>query len=172
MGTLSVGVMDVDLHRAEVTSDRAAFEDLYAVNYPRLAGYCYGLLSDRQQAAEVTQEAFARLFVRIVSVKDPVPWLYLVATNLCRDHWRAQERDRNLDARLQARTSGSVPAHDPWIRDLVDRLPERLRTVVLLHYYADLPVAEIAHVLHRPTGTVKRRLMEARTALATSARSQ
>jgi DNA-directed RNA polymerase specialized sigma24 family protein len=39
---------------------------------------------------------------------------------------------------------------------------------VLLHYYADLPVAQIAAAIHRPVGTVKRRLHEARAALATA----
>jgi RNA polymerase sigma-70 factor (ECF subfamily) len=41
----------------------------------------------------------------------------------------------------------------------------RLREVVLLHYYADLPVAEVAAAIHRPVGTVKRRLHEARALL-------
>jgi RNA polymerase sigma-70 factor (ECF subfamily) len=37
---------------------------------------------------------------------------------------------------------------------------------VLLHYYADLPVEEVARLIHRPVGTVKRRLHEARRVLA------
>jgi RNA polymerase sigma-70 factor (ECF subfamily) len=59
----------------------------------------------------------------------------------------------------------SVAAHDPWLRDLVERLPKRLRTPVLLHYYADLPVNEVAATLHLPLGTAKRRLHEARALL-------
>ena len=60
------------------------------------------------------------------------------------------------------------PAHDPWLQDLVQRLPVRLREVVLLHYYADLPIEQVAAAVHRPVGTVKRRLHEARAALATA----
>jgi RNA polymerase sigma-70 factor (ECF subfamily) len=58
------------------------------------------------------------------------------------------------------------PAPDTSLRDLVERLPGHLREAVLLHYYADLPVAEVAAALRRPVGTVKRRLHEARALLS------
>ena len=45
------------------------------------------------------------------------------------------------------------------------RLPERMRVPVLLHYYADLSIAEVASALHRPEGTVKRMLYDARARL-------
>ncbi len=48
----------------------------------------------------------------------------------------------------------------------MERLPGHLRDVVLLHYYADLPVEEVARALRRPVGTVKRRLSDARGILA------
>lgn len=168
---MTVGVIGVERRAAQPVPRRVDFENLYAEHYPQLAGYCYGLVLDPQAAADIAQEAFTRLFARLTAVRDPKAWVYLVATNLCRDRWRGQERDRLLDGRLQEAGQRHTPEHDPWVRDLVDRLPERLRVVVLLHYYADLPVAEIAHVLHRPVGTVKRRLLEARAALAASARS-
>ena len=59
----------------------------------------------------------------------------------------------------------STPACDPWLHDLVERLPERLRTPVLLHYCADMSVAEIAAALHKPEGTIKRMLFDARARL-------
>ena len=108
-----------------------------------------------------------RLYARWNKVRDPQAWLYYVATNLTHDHWRGRQRDANLVAAagLDASRRGPDPAHDPWLRDLVERLPERLRKPVLLHYYADLPLEEVARLLHRPTGTVKRRLHEARALL-------
>jgi RNA polymerase sigma-70 factor (ECF subfamily) len=91
--------------------------------------------------------------------------VFYVATNLTTDHWRRSQRDRALTDALRHVTAQERPAHDPWLRDLVDRLPDRLRQVVLLHYYADLPVEEVAGLVHRPLGTVKRRLHEARALL-------
>ena len=68
---------------------------------------------------------------------------------------------------FSARTTLTSDAVDPWLRDLVDRLPEKLRQPVLLHYYADLPIETVAILLDRPAGTVRRQLHEARTAMAT-----
>jgi RNA polymerase sigma-70 factor (ECF subfamily) len=61
--------------------------------------------------------------------------------------------------------TGSAPVEDPWLWDLVGRLPQRLRQPVLLHYYADLPVSDVARALHRPEGTIKRALSEGRALL-------
>lgn len=90
----------------------------------------------------------------------------MVATNLIRDGWARDGRDRALLAALRRRHAPSVAAFDPSVRDAVDRLPARLRVVVVLQYVADLPVSEVALAVGVPVGTVKRRLLEARRALA------
>jgi RNA polymerase sigma-70 factor (ECF subfamily) len=97
----------------------------------------------------------------------PEAFLYVVATNLCRDHWRRAARERRTVTRLREALPDDVLL-DPWLRDLVERLPDKLRSPVLLHYYADLPVAVVARSLNRPEGTVKRQLADARRLLATS----
>jgi RNA polymerase sigma-70 factor (ECF subfamily) len=158
----------LEMTRAAAPVPADGFEELYAAQFPRLAGYCLALTGDPGAATDVAQEAFARLYARWTTVRDPQAWLYYVATNLTRDHWRGRQRDASLVAAagLAASRRGPDAAHDPWLRDLVERLPERLRKPVLLHYYADLPVEEVAHLLHRPTGTIKRRLHEARALLS------
>jgi RNA polymerase sigma-70 factor (ECF subfamily) len=50
----------------------------------------------------------------------------------------------------------------------VDGLPRRYRELVLLHYYADLALPEVAQALGKPLGTVKRQISEARALLATA----
>ena len=99
-------------------------------------------------------------------MSEPRGFVYVVGTNLCRHHWRQNGRERTAVTSLRVTAVAGRPAHDPWLRDLVERLPLRLREVVLLHYYADLPVAEVALAIHRPVGTVKRRLHEARALLS------
>lgn len=142
------------------------FAELYATEFSRLAGYLTALTGDADLARENAQEAFTRLFARWRSVREPRGFLYVVATNICRTHWQRSSRERTAVAILGHALPEGRPAHDPWLRDLVERLPVRLREVVLLHYYADLPVADVAAAIHRPVGTVKRRLHEARAALA------
>jgi RNA polymerase sigma-70 factor (ECF subfamily) len=142
------------------------FAALYTSEFGRLAGYLTSLTGDAESGREAAQEAFTRLFARWRSVREPRAFVYVVATNLCRHSWRQSGRERSAVATLGQSLSEGGPAHDPWLRDLVERLPVRHREVVLLHYYADLPVAEIAAAIHRPVGTVKRRLHEARGLLA------
>ena len=149
-----------------VPSDEAEFARLYTEHFGRLSGYALSLVGDPVVATDVAQEAFTRLFARWGRVRDPRAWVFYVATNLATDHWRRAQRDRALGSALRDITPAQDAAHDPWLRDLVDRLPAALRQAVLLHYYADLPVDEVARLVHRPVGTVKRRLHEARRLLA------
>jgi RNA polymerase sigma-70 factor (ECF subfamily) len=139
---------------------------LWNDHYAPLAGWCAALVGDRDAAHDIASEAFTRLLARWVNVHDPKGYLYVTASNLVRDRWRREQRDRKLQARLEETTPVSTPACDPWLRDLVERLPERLRTPVLLHYYADMSVAEVAAALHKPEGTIKRMLFDARARLA------
>ena len=139
---------------------------LWNEQYAPLAGWCAALVGDRDVAHDIASEAFARLLSRWLTVRDPKGYLYVTATNLVRDRWRAEQRDRKLQARLEQTVPLSTPACDPWLRDLVERLPDRLRAPVLLHYYADMSVAEVAVALHRPEGTVKRMLFDGRARLA------
>ncbi len=148
----------------------AAREDaaraLWNENYAQLAGWCAALVGDRDAAHDIASEAFTRLLTRWLTVRDPKGYLYVTATNLVHDRWRREQRDRRLQARLEETAPVSTPASDPWLRDLVERLPDRLRKPVLLHYYADMSVAEVAAALKRPEGTIKRMLFDARACLA------
>jgi RNA polymerase sigma-70 factor (ECF subfamily) len=147
------------------SKDRAASE-LFADLYPGLAGWCRRLVDDDGTAHEIASEAFTRLWGRWTAVQEPRGFLYVTAANLVRDHWRRLERERRAlrragtEAALAQQREGaeaSVP-----VRLLVQSLPERLRTPVLLYYYADLPVREIALLTGRREGTVKADLHAAR----------
>lgn len=168
----------VDAARAEPaeavvpTSREEGFRALYQAEYSGLAGYCTALTGDVQLARDITQEAFARLFARWVGVREPKAYVYYVATNLARRHWRRSKKEREIYDEIGHRPGVEPATYDPWLRDLVERLPERLREVVLLHYYADLPVSDVAVLTKRPVGTVKRRLHEARQLLAEALEGQ
>ena len=151
-----------------LSSTETEFARLYSEHFGRLSGYALSLVGDAGVATDVAQEAFTRLYARWGRVRDPRAWVYFVATNLATDQWRRSQRDRALTDVLRQVTPMERTAHDPWLRDLVDRLPAPLRQAVLLHYYADLPVEEVARLVHRPVGTVKRRLHDARKLLADS----
>jgi RNA polymerase sigma-70 factor, ECF subfamily len=152
--------------RAREEETRAVF----AAHYPQLAGWCARLVGDPELGHDIATEAFTRLLARWSSVSEPRAYLYMTATNIARDHWRRRERERRALALVHNRErTEHAPSADTAatidVRDVVDRLPERLRTPVLLHYIADMSVAEVAHALGRPEGTVKRNLYDARARL-------
>jgi RNA polymerase sigma-70 factor, ECF subfamily len=148
--------------RASTDEERRA---LWTAYYPPLAGWCAALVGDVDVAHDIASESFVRLLGRWSTVQQPKAFLYTVAANLAKDHWRRQDSNRRLLRRIASSTDDVAPAADPWLRDLVERLPDRLRMPVLLHYYADLPVSDVATALGRPEGTIKRLLAEGRAAL-------
>ncbi|WP_034088411.1 RNA polymerase sigma factor [Streptacidiphilus albus] len=148
-------------------SQDSAASDLFAAVYPQLAGWCRRLVDDDGTAHEIASEAFARLWARWTKVDEPRGFLYVTVANLVRDHWRKMERERRAMRQVgNEAVVGSQGEHgNPGVRMLVQSLPERLRTPVLLHYYADLPIREVSALTGRNEGTVKSDLHTARELL-------
>lgn len=148
--------------------DRAASEELFNGHYPRLAGWVRRMVDDDDTAHEIAAEAFTRLMARWTSLDNPHAYLYKIASNLVRDHWRRTERERRALRTAAAgqrdntehRTDSEVD-----LRSLVETLPERQRSAFLLHYYAGFGVREVSAMLHRPEGTIKSDLHNARAFL-------
>ncbi len=153
------------------TSDQQAVEDLFNACYPRLAGWVRRLVDDDETAHEIASEAFTRLLARWTGLDNPQSYLYMIATNLVRDHWRKSGRERQAIRVLStAGTADPVyrPAEDADIRALIQALPERLRSPFLLHYYGGFAIKEVAAMLGRPEGTIKADLYHARARLKTA----
>lgn len=147
-----------------VASGPVDFATFYGDTFGDLAGYAWSLTRSAHTGDELAQEALTRVYARWGLLRDPRPYAYRTVTNLARDHWRAAEREAKR--LLDLVDDQPAPEPDASTLDAIRRLSPALRDAVLLHYYADLPVQEVARVLRRPVGTVKRRLHDARAALA------
>jgi len=150
------------------TSDQQAVEDLFNACYPRLAGWVRRLVDDDETAHEIAAEAFTRLLSRWTGLDNPQSYLYMIATNLVRDHWRKAGRERQAIRVLSTAGSGEPayrPAEDVDVRALIQALPDRLRAPFLLHYYGGFAIKEVAVMLGRPEGTIKADLFHARARL-------
>jgi RNA polymerase sigma-70 factor, ECF subfamily len=150
------------------TSDQQAVEDFFHACYPRLAGWVRRLVDDDETAHEIASEAFTRLLSRWTGLDNPQSYLYMIATNLVRDHWRKAGRERNAIRVLTAAGPADPayhPAQDVDVRALIQTLPERLRSPFLLHYYGGFGLKEVAAMLGRPEGTIKADLFNARARL-------
>jgi hypothetical protein len=108
------------------TTDRAAAEELFNACYPRLAGWVRRLVDDGETAHEIAAEAFTRLLSRWSALDNPQSYLYMIATNLVRDHWRKTSRERRAIRTITAtvpREPSWQPAQDVDVRALIEQLP-------------------------------------------------
>lgn len=133
------------------------------------------LLGDEDDAEEVAQEVFCKLFqhgAELESERHVLFWLRQVATRQALD--RCRRRKLRPRVGLEDAPEPSVLPHacDPWraqaLRAAVASLPARQRAVVVLRYQEDLDPAEIARVLRRPLFTVKSQLQRALRRLRTA----
>jgi len=152
-------------------ADAYAAEELFRGVYPKLAGWVRRLVDDDDTAHEIASEAFVRLLARWTRVESPQSYLYMIATNLIRDHWRKTERERRAMRSVTAGATAEPLAHpdqDVDVRNLIASLPARLRDPFLLHYYGGFGIREVAALLHKPEGTIKADLFAARAKLKTA----
>jgi RNA polymerase sigma-70 factor, ECF subfamily len=160
-----------DVRRA----DPDAIEELFKGVYPKLAGWVRRLVDDDETAHEIASEAFVRLLSRWTRVDTPQSYLYMIATNLIRDHWRKTERERRALRSVTAAAAFdevAYPVQDVDVRHLIASLPARLRDPFLLHYYGGFGIREVAALLRRPEGTIKADLFAARGRLKTALRER
>jgi RNA polymerase sigma-70 factor (ECF subfamily) len=135
-------------------------------------------------AEDLAAEAFATAYRRRASYEpsrgSPRSWLYGIAANIVRGHWRAEQRLLELDARLSAagpESASTGPFADaaderviaeslaPRIAGALAALNAEQRDVLLLHAWAGLSHEEIAAALEIAPGTARSRLSRARAAL-------
>ena len=143
----------IDTHFAEVLADELS-------GAYRLAGY---LLADAAEAQDAVQEASVRAWRGWSNLREQAKfhsWFNQILVNVCRTRLSKRSRQRTLDVD-EVDLEGAAPFRAALARDAIGRalssLSTELRMVVVLRYWADLPLADIADRLGIPIGTVKSR---------------
>lgn len=153
-----------------ITAGRHEFDQLYAAHFHGLTLQVYAYVGNLPEAQDLVQEAFCRAFARwtkIADYEDPAQWVRKVAWNLATSRWRRQRIARaHLRTQRMQHVDGPDPDRVALVRAL-GTLPVNQRRAVVLHYIAQLSVAEIAHQDGVAEGTVKSWLHRGRAALAT-----
>ncbi len=146
----------------DVSSDD--FEGWYRRTHPRLVSVIAGVTGDGDAAAEAADEAFSRALERwdrVAAMDSPSGWVYATALNVARRRFRRRALERRL---LPARSEQMPgPAGELWV--LVEALPIRRRTAVVLRHVAQMTEPEIAAVMGVSRGTVSATLRQAYAAL-------
>jgi RNA polymerase sigma-70 factor (ECF subfamily) len=183
---------DAVLVRAFQAGDRAAFDQLVLRHKDRLFNLCYWFLGDYQEANDVAQETFIKVYRSLTRFRLEstfFTWFYRIAVNTCRNRLDSSEyRHRNKMVRLdnpgpsdERRPSLELEdeSRSPMmelerkersmlIRRAIDSLPTDQKAVVTLRDIEGLSYDEIAEVTGLNLGTVKSRLARARLELRRS----
>lgn len=158
-----------DLQAAATNLDAAriaAFEQLVDERLDASYRLARLILRNAQEAEDATHDAFARAWRDLHRLRDPdrlEAWFGRILANACRDRLR-RRRTRSHDAldHAAARATPDDPHRQVEERDALERAFEELnadqRIAVVLRYYGDLPVDEVARRMGAPVGTVRSRL--------------
>ena len=169
-----------------VNGHDAALNDLMERHGERLFHYLIRHLQNESDAADVAQDAFVRVYQHRTKF-DPgqkfSTWLYTIASNLARDRmkWRSRHPQISLNQTIGGTDNSladvlpdSKPLPDDVlvcserataVREAVAKLPEDLRTALILAEYESMPHAEIADVLRCSVKAVESRIYRAKQRL-------
>jgi RNA polymerase sigma-70 factor (sigma-E family) len=134
------------------------FEDFCRAEYDRVARTAYWLSGDRQEATDLTQEAFARAFQRWKKLRlldRPDAWVQRVVVNLALSHLRRRRFLPRLVSSLPERAKFDPEPPDPQLRRALLSLTDSQRVVIVLRYYLDRSIEEVARGLGKRPGTIR-----------------
>lgn len=163
---------DAALVRQFQQGDMQAFDALYTRYKDDAYRIACLITGNRTDGEDLAQEAFVSCAQSIGSLKDGAkfkPWLLKTLTRAAWKHCRRQQRETPVaswfDTGEQAESALSAALRNDEQRrlfDALERLDEKRRTVVVLYYFEDLSIREIAQMTGVLEGTVKSRLYSAR----------
>ena len=150
-----------------------AFTQLVSLYQKPLFRMAYGFFRDKDDAMEIVQDAFLRVYRKIEGFDETDPraqfknWVYRIAHNLCIDHYRKYKKQKaemsdifqhNEDIRGDSGSPEEAVDRETFRENLklsVLRLPNRQKSVFTLKHYDGLKHHEIAEILNLSVGTVK-----------------
>jgi RNA polymerase sigma-70 factor (ECF subfamily) len=162
--------------------DRRAFAELVELYKDKIYHLGYRMLNQKQEAEDVVQETFLRVYMNLERYDENQKfstWIYRIATNLCIDRLRKRKPNYSIDAEMSDNDGTDwhaiLPSDEAGpedelilsetqqnIRNTIQSLPDKYRTVVVLRYLHDMSLQEISDVLDMPVTTVKTRVHRGR----------
>lgn len=141
---------------------REAFAALFSQMAPRLYRTALGILGSPHDAADALQEAGLRAFRYFDSLADPAAgpaWLTRILINTCYDVARRRSRAIPTGLGVVENPGGYTAPETDWeLLDALQALSPEQRATVVLRFFQDLSIPQIAQVMAVPEGTVKSRL--------------
>lgn len=171
-----------DLIERCLAGDERAWDRIVARHRRRVFNVAFKFVGRYDVAEDLTQEIFLKIFKALGTFDRRAnfqTWLISVSRNLCIDHYRSVRKERELVDRSVDAEDVSPVSREPdaltalersdrriLLNRALERLPETLRTAVLMRDIQEQPYRDIARELGLPEGTVKSRINRGRHELA------
>jgi RNA polymerase sigma-70 factor, ECF subfamily len=154
------------------------FWEIYDQHYFRVKKVIVALVRDEWAADDLTQETFAKVQDHLAEVRDPAKvssWIFRIAFNLCQDHFRKKGKSltndspdhQELEIAEECSTEKQFEQHQmgECVQQEIDRLPESLRTVIILSDIMEFNQREVADIIGITVENAKVRLHRGRKKL-------
>jgi len=190
-GRILIDSLDQPLVSRCLDGDEAAWEELVRQHTRQVYGLCFRFTNSAQEAQDLTQDVFLRVFKTIKSFRSAEgsfhTWLARVTRNLLIDNYRRTRQERVTDSIEEQlpmlQETGVAAAARPdqalagreaseILQATLQKLSPDLREAVILRDLQEMEYREIAEVLDIPEGTVKSRINRGRAELARLLRKQ
>lgn len=165
-------IPDSDLIIEIKAGSRSAMEVLVKRYYKQIYSFIYRRTSNKDTAYDLTQEVFIKMMKNIHSYKEKAQfktWLYTLAVNHCTDYFRSKAFQV---LKITEELGDTYHSNDniPYIFEKKEKrreimvaiksLPEYQSTTIILKYYHELKITEIADIMQTNDSTVKSRLRQ------------
>ncbi len=174
-----------DLIQRAKNGDQDAFGQLVLAHQNKIYTLCVHMVTDREEAADLAQEAFLKAWRSLTSFQGEssfATWMHRLTTNVCLDYLRKQSRRQNistavsLDDEDSGWTEPADHSQDPQeqleraeqkrlLAKALEELPEHHRRMLVMREVSGMSYQEIADALEVDLGTIKSRIARARERL-------
>lgn len=150
--------------------DEQAFERLINMMKFKLYKTAMSILKNDNDTCDALQETLISAYANLKNLNDIKQfssWIIRILINKCYDILRKNKKISYINQKLQIEDVGFYERYkiESELESILVKIDEDLKIVVVLYYYDDLSIMEIANILNIPEGTVKSRLSRARKKL-------
>lgn len=126
----------------------------------------FSYVKNKDDALDIVQDSIYKAMTRIDGLKDPEAvksWFYRIVVNTALDFLRRSKKVRTMDHEMiEMHASGTEDDYSNFdLKRTLEELPEKYRSVIVLRYFEDMKIDEVAAVLGENVNTVKTRLYQA-----------
>ena len=162
---------DAELVKAVLNGEKHIFAELVRRYERPVRGVALDVLGVYHSATDVSQDAFVRAYERLAGLRKPEafgPWLMKITRRCALDSVRRRPKETRLETKITAtieKPNGQLDEDKQRLLAAVVKLPKAEKQVVMLRYFGNNSVNDIAEILGRSVGTVTKQLSRARVRL-------